>query len=212
MGLTEIPQPHSSQSEDAPHIVHFYSDDKVLVREVTRIMSAALNRGEPAIAIATRSHCDEVVQELKREVRNFPRATAEGWCVMLNAAETLSRFMVNGMPHPERFADVLTPVIVRASLASPNPQNRITVFGEMVSLLCAQGNAEAAVRLEQLWNKLAQTHSLSVYCAYTAQYAKKHRDLIVQFGRFPHRNRVLGRDSTDKEQEWLASGKNTFGQ
>jgi PAS domain S-box-containing protein len=182
MGLKEISQPHSSQSEDPPHIVHFYSDDKVLVREVTRIMSAALNRGEPAIAIATPSHCEQVTQALEREVRNFPRATAEGWCVMLNAAETLSRFMVNGMPHPERFADVLTPVIVRASLASPNPQNRITAFGEMVSLLCAQGNPEAAVRLEQLWNVLARTHSLSVYCAYPAQsfFRPEGRDLFLK--------------------------------
>src|SRR5207248_5710839 len=109
MILMEIPHFHSSRPEDHaredhPHIVRFYSDDEALVREVTRIMSAALNRGEPAIAIATRSHCEEVAQELKREVRNFPRAAAEGWCVMLNAAETLSRFMVNGMPHPERFA------------------------------------------------------------------------------------------------------------
>jgi PAS domain S-box-containing protein len=182
MGLKEIPQPHSSQLEDPPHIVHFYSDDKVLVREVTRIMSTALNQGEPAIAIATPSHCEQVTQALEREVRNFPRATAEGWCVMLNAAETLSRFMVNGMPHPERFTDVLTPVIVRASLASPNPQNRITAFGEMVSLLCAQGNPEAAVRLEQLWNMLARTHSLSVYCAYPAQtfFRPEGRDLFLQ--------------------------------
>src|SRR5438067_877326 len=81
MSLMEIPQFHSSRPEDHaredhPHIVRFYSDDEALVREVTRIMSAALNRGEPAIAIATRSHCEEVAQELKREVRNFPRAAA----------------------------------------------------------------------------------------------------------------------------------------
>ncbi len=29
---------------------------------------------------------------------------------------------------------------------------------------------------------------LREFCAYTAQYATKHRDLIAQFGRFPHRN------------------------
>jgi uncharacterized protein (DUF924 family) len=30
--------------------------------------------------------------------------------------------------------------------------------------------------------------------------------VIDQFGRFPHRNKALGRDSTDEEKEWLAEG------
>jgi uncharacterized protein (DUF924 family) len=49
------------------------------------------------------------------------------------------------------------------------------------------------------------------YCEYTAQYAQKHRDLIVQFGRFPHRNAVLGRENTPEEAEWLAAHPNYFG-
>ena len=37
-------------------------------------------------------------------------------------------------------------------------------------------------------------------------YANAHRDVIVRFGRFPHRNRALGRDSTPEEQAWLEAG------
>ncbi|MBU8977481.1 DUF924 domain-containing protein [Lysobacter sp. MMG2] len=37
-------------------------------------------------------------------------------------------------------------------------------------------------------------------------YARRHRDVIARFGRFPHRNRVLGRDSTAEEREWLDAG------
>jgi len=33
-----------------------------------------------------------------------------------------------------------------------------------------------------------------------------HRDIVVKFGRFPHRNRVLGRDTTPAEQEFLDGG------
>ena len=39
--------------------------------------------------------------------------------------------------------------------------------------------------------------------ASTLEYAKKHRDIIERFGRFPHRNRVLGRESTPQEIEFL---------
>lgn len=37
-------------------------------------------------------------------------------------------------------------------------------------------------------------------------YAVKHRDVIREFGRFPHRNATLGRTSTPDEQAWLDAG------
>jgi uncharacterized protein (DUF924 family) len=37
-------------------------------------------------------------------------------------------------------------------------------------------------------------------------YAAEHRDIITRFGRFPHRNRALGRDATPAELEFLQGG------
>ena len=37
------------------------------------------------------------------------------------------------------------------------------------------------------------------------EFARHHRDIVARFGRFPHRNRLLGRDSTPEELDWLAS-------
>jgi uncharacterized protein (DUF924 family) len=37
------------------------------------------------------------------------------------------------------------------------------------------------------------------------RFARHHRDLIRRFGRFPHRNAILGRTSTPEEQAYLAS-------
>jgi uncharacterized protein (DUF924 family) len=37
-----------------------------------------------------------------------------------------------------------------------------------------------------------------------AKYAEAHRDIIKRFGRFPYRNRVLGRVSTPEEREFIA--------
>ena len=44
-----------------------------------------------------------------------------------------------------------------------------------------------------------------------AEYARKHRDIITKFGRFPHRNQALGRMSTAAEKIYLNSGGETFG-
>jgi len=42
--------------------------------------------------------------------------------------------------------------------------------------------------------------------ANTQRFAVMHRDLVARFGRFPHRNRMLGRESTAEEQKYLDEG------
>jgi uncharacterized protein (DUF924 family) len=40
----------------------------------------------------------------------------------------------------------------------------------------------------------------------TLHHAREHRKVIARFGRFPHRNEILGRVSTPKETQFLADG------
>lgn len=40
---------------------------------------------------------------------------------------------------------------------------------------------------------------------FNLRFAKHHRELVARFGRFPHRNKILGRDSSPDELEYLAS-------
>ncbi len=42
-------------------------------------------------------------------------------------------------------------------------------------------------------------------------YARKHLEVIEKFGRFPHRNEMVGRESTPEEARWLADGGVRFG-
>jgi uncharacterized protein (DUF924 family) len=44
------------------------------------------------------------------------------------------------------------------------------------------------------------------------EFALLHQDIVRRFGRFPYRNEVLGRLSTDAEDAWLALGAERFGQ
>ena len=45
-----------------------------------------------------------------------------------------------------------------------------------------------------------------------AQFAELHRDIVEQFGRFPHRNKLLNRQNTPEEEEYLAGDTPDFGQ
>ncbi len=54
-----------------------------------------------------------------------------------------------------------------------------------------------------------QDRSVALYAPIggeTARYAEIHRDIIVRFGRFPHRNAILGRATTPEEQAFLDEG------
>lgn len=54
--------------------------------------------------------------------------------------------------------------------------------------------------------------SREVFDSGFAHHARLHRDIIARFGRFPHRNAVLGRESTAEEAAYLAADAPTFGQ
>lgn len=41
-------------------------------------------------------------------------------------------------------------------------------------------------------------------------YAVRHRDIVLRFGRFPHRNAILGRESTDEEITFLQQPGSSF--
>ena len=53
---------------------------------------------------------------------------------------------------------------------------------------------------------------LQAFFASSTRSAENHRAIIEQFGRFPHRNAVLGRACTPAEAEWLHKGGASFGQ
>lgn len=54
----------------------------------------------------------------------------------------------------------------------------------------------------------ALTGELAV--AHWHEFAKKHRDIVARFGRFPHRNEVLGRESTEEERVFLTQPGSSF--
>ena len=60
----------------------------------------------------------------------------------------------------------------------------------------------SVVAFEQLHQEA--TPELREFFAGTLDYAHKHREVIEQFGRFPHRNAILGRESTAAEKEYLS--------
>jgi len=66
----------------------------------------------------------------------------------------------------------------------------------------------------ELYNRLAESVSPTYQETFltVAQFAELHKDIIDQFGRFPHRNKLLNRENTPEEDEYLAGDSPDFGQ
>ena len=66
----------------------------------------------------------------------------------------------------------------------------------------------------ELYTKLAEAVSPTFKETFLtiAQFAELHRDIVDQYGRFPHRNALLGRNNTPEEDGYLAGDAPDFGQ
>ena len=159
-------RPGGPSRADRTHSVQFYDDEASFIDELSCFIGTALVAGDSAVVIATKEHRDSLAQALQSKGLDLGVATDQGRYVALDASETLARFMRDGRPDAALFTENLGDVLKRCASVARGQSRQISAFGEMVALLWAQGNGEAAVRLEKLWNHLAETHPLSLRCAY----------------------------------------------
>ena len=59
---------------------------------------------------------------------------------------------------------------------------------------------------------LARADAVATFASGALDSAREHAAIVERFGRYPHRNAALGRDSTPAERRWLADGPRRFGQ
>lgn len=160
-------------TEDA-HRVQFYKDEPFLVRSVAQHLADSLRNGGSAIVLATKGHRGQILEELtKLEIRADALANR---VVCVDAAEALSKFMSDSVPDPVRFSALLKDLLREARSSAHSPLSPISAFGEMVTVLWAEGKREAAVQLEQLWNDFIRANSLSLLCAYPLAHFSRAED------------------------------------
>jgi len=149
------------------HEVGFYSDDRRLLHDLRRFVEITLKAGNAAIVVATESHRQSLLLALQAHGLDMGAAVEQGRYIQLDGADTLSMFMVNGMPDPVRFWELMRDVITTATKAANVEHPRVSIFGECVHLLWEQGNPDAAIQMEKLGNKLTEIHAVDILCGYS---------------------------------------------
>jgi hypothetical protein len=145
------------------HAVRFYEDDKSLCRIVSGFIADGFALEQPALVIATQPHIDAIVKNLTDAAVDVEQLRKDGDLLLLDAGQTLATFMVNGQPDPDFFKASATRAL--GQLARGRTRT-IRAYGEMVDVLWKDGMSAAAIKLEMLWNRLANTHDFSLLCGY----------------------------------------------
>jgi PAS domain-containing protein len=180
-----VPVTHSCR-----HAVQFYERDNALIETLSEHIGEALAAGDTAIVVATKTHRTALARELRLRRINAAAAAEAGRFIQLDASETLAKFMVGGGPDKQKFEDVIGGLIRQAE-TSVRPGGRMIVFGEMVAILWAEGKRDATIRLEELWNDLAERHTFYLLCGYpiSAFDRLEHRQLFFSIcGEHTHVN------------------------
>jgi hypothetical protein len=160
------------------HEVQFYPDDKSFVDGFTRYIEAALLNGNAVIIAVTESHQKSLLQSLQGRGAGIASAIEQGRCLSFDVADTLSTFMVNNLPDPKRFFKVVSDLIATVQATSEEP-SRITICGECASILWAEGNADAAIQVEQLCNQLTKRYQMDIVCGFSLSSFDRDEDKQV---------------------------------
>ncbi len=180
MALSADPTPTTYLKQ---HLVHFYDSEASLLSAMSAFIGGGLSVGDASIVLATRQHHERLVERLQNNGLDMPAIQAREAYMWMDPDELLPRFMVDGMPDPERLAEVVEGAIMQAAQGG----RHVRIFGEMVALLCSQGNYAAAVRLEELGNDLQNQFPVTtLLCAYPVQvfdgqaFGREFQDICQQ--------------------------------
>jgi hypothetical protein len=147
------------------HAVQFYENTKSLYTTVAGFLGQGLVDGQPAILIASEVHRGQILDHVKGRLIDVDQARRNGDLVVLDAQEMLALFILDGMPDADAF-EATVGRLIGDLLASRSKYTMIRAYGDMVDLLWKNGQPDAAIRLEILWNALAMKYGFALLCGY----------------------------------------------
>ncbi len=152
---------------------------------------------------AIRERFGDLYATLKRSPPKIPGSDAQTVLAAIIVLDQFSRNMFRGKP--EAFgSDDLAAALARGAIDAglDNGLEPVRKSFMYMPLMHSESLADQE-RAVMVFRALGNENNL--------KYAIEHRDVVAKFGRFPHRNRALGRESTPKELEYLKTAS-TYGQ
>jgi len=198
----------------ATDIVNFWLGDSVQSPQHAHDRKSMWYQGGVALDDEIRSLFGERVSEAVSGALSKWHTSGEGALALVIMLDQFTRNMFRGTPEAyvgDQRAHAVACAAVDAGLDKSLPfVGRIFLYHPFHhSESLAEQNKGVAL-LEQM-----VTECDAIWAPYVSESVegfKGHRDVVAQFGRFPHRNRTLNRESTPAEREYLDQGADRYGQ
>jgi hypothetical protein len=146
------------------HVVQLYQDQDFLNRAVCRFAGAALANGEGLILVPTAEHWNAFRPRLEAEGVDVRAAQARGQLTVVDADETLPRFMGKTLPDAPVFLGLAGEIVRRTRAAGSYP--KVRWWGEMVNVLWERGDVAASMNLEDLFDRVAREQDIAIFCSF----------------------------------------------
>src|SRR4029077_19190901 len=160
------------------HLMQLYeADARALLENVAKYLQDGLKAGCGVLVVATTDHKAGFIAELTRLGESPDRAIRTAQPAFLDADETLARFMLNGHPDADRFDRSVGEAVRRAHARAAG--KGLLAYGDMVGVLWRQKQFPAAIRLEQLWNRLQKSLNFQLFCGYPIDIFDRTFDIGV---------------------------------
>lgn len=98
-----------------------------------------------------------------------------------------------------------------AADAALSPVERIFFYMPLQHAELPDAQEESVAAYRRLLNEAPEELKAAIFAS-ALESAQLHRSIVARFGRFPHRNRLLGRPNTAEEEAYLGQGGHSFGQ
>ncbi len=158
------------------HEAQFCSDDSLFLEGFTRFIGTALKNGSTAVFIGTASHRISLFERLHADSQETRAAIRQGRYIALDAVEFLSNVMVDDMPDAGWFLKAVGDLVASAASGAQGMHSRVAACGEWSPFLWAEGKADAAIRLEELWNEIAEKYDVDILCGYSLESLRCEED------------------------------------
>jgi len=150
--------PHRSE-----HHLQLFDSSKSLAETVSAFLLGGFGRGENLLVVATPEHRELLSKRLEDAGVSVREAVAANRLVMLDATQTMDKFMRQDSPNAVAFEEVVGTLVQRLANG-----RRVWIYGEMVDVLAARGNLKGAQQLEELWNALGRRECFTLFCGYAS--------------------------------------------
>lgn len=146
------------------HIVQLYQDGDFYGEAISHFAAEGFARDESIILVATPPNWANISGRLTRKGFDIPDLFRRGQLTLLDAEQTLPKFLAGNMPDPKIFKPLAEATIEKAHAGGKFP--RVRWWGEMVNVLYVNGNGRGSTRLEELFDEVAHEQSIAIFCSF----------------------------------------------